>query len=65
VVAYSRQNNYLARPAAESRHGGLSVKFMVLAIYLFYFIIPVRPTISKSTGPISAKFSGLVELWLY
>ena len=27
-------------------------------------MIPVEPLISKSAGPIFAKFSGFVELWL-
>jgi len=50
------------RPAAESRYGGLCVVFLFL-VYLFIF--PVRPIISKSTGPVFAKFSELVELRLY
>jgi len=41
--------------------------FCFLFIYLLFFddLIPVRPIISKSTGPIFARFSGLVELGLY
>ena len=45
---------HLALPAAESRHGGLHV----LLLFLIYLTISVRPVISKSTGPIFAKFSG-------
>jgi len=52
----------LARPAAESRHGGL---YFASGSYLFLFLtIPVTPIISKFTRPIVAKFSGLAELWL-
>jgi len=54
---------YLASPSTESTHGALYVLLLFLISYLF-FTIPVRPFISKSTGPIFAKFSCLVELWL-
>jgi len=46
-----------ARPAVESRHSWL----YVLLLFLF-LTIPVRPIISKSTGPIFAKFSVSGEL---
>ena len=37
---------------------------MYICCFLF-LTIPVRPIISKSIEPISAKFSGMVKLWLY
>jgi len=49
----------LAYPAVESRLAG----YMFCFCFLF-LTITVRPIISKSTGPIFAKFLGLVELWL-
>ena len=36
----------------------------VLLLFLIFSTIPVRPLVSKSTGPILAEVSGLVELWL-
>jgi len=47
----------LARSAAESRHGGLDVS-------LFFLVHLFRPLISKLTGPIFAKFSGFLRLWM-
>jgi len=56
---------YLARPAAESRHGELYVLLLFLIhLFILFLTIPVRPIISKSTGPIFTKFSRLIELWL-
>jgi len=51
---------HLARLAAV----GYMLCFCFLFIYLV-LTIPVRPIISKSTGPIFAKRSGLVEQWLW
>jgi len=54
----------LARPAAETGTAGCVFCFCFLFIYLFIIIlmILVRPIISKSTGPIIAKFAQLAEL---
>ena len=53
----------LACPAAENRYSRLHVLFLFLILYLL-LTIPVKPIISKRNGPIFAKISGLVELWL-
>jgi len=55
---------YLIYPprAIESRHGGQYVLLLFL-IYLF-FNDSCRTNYLKSSGPIFAKFSRLVELWL-
>ena len=39
----------------------------VLLLFLINLFLPIhaRPIISQSNGPIFAKFSGLVKLWLY
>jgi len=52
----------MARPAAESRHGGYMFCFRFF--YLFILTIPFIPIklISKSFLPIFSKFLGLVEL---
>jgi len=53
---------YLACLLGESRHGMRYV--LLLFLFVYFLSIPVRPVISKSTGLIFAKFSGLLELWL-
>jgi len=45
----------LARPAAERLVGYM---FCFCFLYIYFLTIPVRPIISKSAGPIFAKFFG-------
>jgi len=43
-----------------------TVGYVLLLFLINLFLpIPARPIISQSNGPIFAKFSGLVKLWLY
>jgi len=57
AVVGSWTQTCLARSVAESRHGRL---YICSASVSYLFV--VRPIISKSTGPIFAKFSGLVVI---
>jgi len=52
-----------ARAAAAHLHARPAVRSA--AVSSLFLTIPARPIISKSDEPIFAKFSGLVELWLY
>jgi len=51
--------------AAESGPAGYTFCFCLFFSFFFvyFFTIPVRSIISKSTGSILAKFSGLAELY--
>jgi len=60
AVATNSVAAYLARLAAESKHGWLCVLLLFIIYFMFIFYDCFRPVISKSTGPIFAKFSGLV-----
>jgi len=54
-------NVYIARWLLYSSS---TAGYMFCCCFLF-LTIPFRSIISKSTGPIFAKFARLVELWLY
>jgi len=58
TTAFHRMFPILAHSAAHRRPAG----YTFCSCFLFiFFTIPVGPITSKSTGPIVAKFSGLVE----
>ena len=54
-ITLEHVGDYLARPAAESRHGGQYVLLLFIYLFIYFSTIRVGPIISKSTRPTFAK----------